>query len=159
MAAPSSLFHTMATHCPCRPARRAQGFTLIELMVTVAIVAILAAVALPAYSRYITRSRIPEATANLAAWQTKMEQWFQDSQTYQNAAGTGCGVAAPTSSYFSFSCSATSATAYTLTASGADSMAGFTYTIDQDGNKKTPSVPSGWTASDSCWITNTGGAC
>lgn len=142
----------------CR-ARRPGGFTLIEVMITVAIVAILAAVALPAYSRYVTRSRIPEATSNLAAWQTKMEQWFQDSQTYQDAAGTGCGVAAPTSTYFSFSCSATSSSVYTLTASGADSMAGFTYTIDQDGNKKTPSVPSGWTTSDSCWITNTGGAC
>ncbi|WP_374701963.1 type IV pilin protein [Ideonella sp. B508-1] len=130
-------------------------------MVTVAIVAILAAVALPAYTRYITRSRIPEATANLAAWQTKMEQWFQDSQTYQNAAGSGCGVAAPTSSYFSFSCSASSATAYTLTATGTNSMVNFTYTIDQDGNKSTTSVPSGWTlpSPNTCWITNTGGVC
>jgi len=149
----------MATTLPRRPARAPRGFTLIELMVTVAIVAILAAVALPAYTRYITRSRIPEATANLAAWQTKMEQWFQDSQSYRNAAGSGCRVAAPTSSYFSFSCSASSATAYTLSATGTNSMVGFTYTIDQDGNKKTPSVPSGWTSSDSCWITNTGGVC
>lgn len=151
----------MATHRPCRPARRAQGFTLIELMVTVAIVAILAAVALPAYSRYITRSRIPEATANLAAWQTKMEQWFQDSQTYENAAGTACGVAAPSSNYFTFSCTATSSSAYTLTATGTNSMVNFAYTIDQDGNKTTSSVPTGWEkpTPNTCWITNTGGVC
>lgn len=138
------------------------GFTLIELMIAAAIVAILAAIALPTYGRYITRSRIPEATSNLAVWQTKMEQWFQDNQSYYGSDGSTCGVSSPNtgSSYFTFSCVASSKSAYVLTATGTSSMAGFNYTIDQDGTKTSTITATGWAAtSSSCWITNTGGTC
>src|SRR6266851_5361113 len=65
--------------------RSATGFTLIEVMITVAIVAILAAVAIPSYTDYITRSKIQEATTTLLAQRTKMEQYFQDQRTYSGA--------------------------------------------------------------------------
>ena len=55
-----------------------RGFTLIELMITVAIIAILAAVALPAYSTYVTRARITDAVKGLSEMRLKMEQYFQD---------------------------------------------------------------------------------
>ena len=141
--------------------QRTTGFTLIEVMIVVAIVAILSAVALPSYTRYITRSHIPEATNALASWQLKMEQWFQDNQTYYSSSGGTCGVTAPsTSSYFTFSCSASSKTAYMLYATGTGKMAGFNYTIDQDGTKTSSITASGWTgSSSSCWITNSGGTC
>jgi len=143
------------------PSRPSRGFTLIELMITVAIVAILSAIALPAYSRYITRSRIPEATSNLAGWQTKMEQWFQDNQTYRAASGSACGVTAPTGAkYFSFSCTSGSTEAFQLTATGQDTMAGFVYTVDQAGTKTSTVTAVGWEGtSTNCWIINSGGAC
>ena len=97
-----------------------QGFTLIEVMITVAIIGILSAIALPAYTDYITRGRIPEATSQLAAKQVRMEQWFQDSRSYRATGNTACYIGASdttSSKYFTFSCTASSATAYTITVS------------------------------------------
>ena len=47
--------------------RTQQGFTLIELMITVVIVAILSAIAIPAYSEYVVRARITEAAPTTSA--------------------------------------------------------------------------------------------
>jgi type IV pilus assembly protein PilE len=130
---------------------RAPGFTLIEVMVTVAIVAILASLALPSYTDYVRRGRIPEATSNLSASNAKMEQWFQDAKSYYATGSTSaCGVSISSSS-----------TSYTITATGTSTMAGFVYTIDQDGTRTTTITGvSGWTAtSSSCWITTRGGSC
>ena len=47
--------------------KRVKGFTLVELMIAVVVVSILAAIALPAYSNYVKRGKISEATANLGS--------------------------------------------------------------------------------------------
>ncbi|MFM9968989.1 MAG: type IV pilin protein [Burkholderiales bacterium] len=140
-----------------------QGFTLIELMIVVVIVAILAAVAVPSYNEYIVRGRIPDATANLATKRVKLEQFYQDNRTYVGA--TDCASDTTTSSYFNFSCTVgPSATAYTLSAVGKSSMTGFTFTVDQS-NAKTTTVgtgaPSGWTtpSPNNCWVTKKSGVC
>ena len=69
--------------------RRPSGFTLIEVMIVVAIVAILASIAIPAYTDYILRSKITAATSALGSQQVKMEQFFQDRRTYVGACAAG----------------------------------------------------------------------
>ncbi len=64
---------------------RIAGFTLIEVMITVAIIAILAAVALPNYIDYVTRSRLVEAKSNLSDMRTRLEQYFLDNRSYPGA--------------------------------------------------------------------------
>jgi type IV pilus assembly protein PilE len=141
------------------------GFTLIEVMITVAIVAILAAVALPAYDNYMTRSKIAEATANLSDLRVKMEQYFNDNRTYE-VVGAQTPPCAPTSvadiKYFAFSCNpAVTATTYTIQAQGTGSMAGFTFTINQSNQKTTAAVPTGWTTPtpNNCWVRAKDGRC
>lgn len=146
------------------------GFTLIEVMIVVAIIAILSMVAIPSYRDYVTRGNIPTATAPLAGKQVQMEMYFQDRRTYVGGdvvanigSGAGC-VADTTGKYFDFSCTgggAPSATAYTISAVGKGSMTGFTYTINQSGTKTTAALPTGWSAPspNTCWATNKSGAC
>lgn len=142
-----------------------KGFTLVELMIVVVIVGILSAVAIPAYSNYVIRGKIPDATSNLAKKRVQMEQFFQDNRTY--LAGTGCTADTTTSQYFDFTCATApgvvaTATAYTIAAIGKNSMAGFTYTIDQSNTKQTTAAPTGWAAATmptNCWITKQDGQC
>src|SRR5207248_1656111 len=57
--------------------RLQQGFTLIELMIVVAIVGILAAIAIPAYQDYVARSKVSEAMATLGACKTSVTEYIQ----------------------------------------------------------------------------------
>ena len=136
-----------------------RGFTLIEIMIAVAIVAILTAIAMPAYTDYVMRGRIPEATAGLSAKQVQMEQFFQDNRTYKGA--PACGADA-SGKYFDFSCASVDDRVFVLQAVGKGAAAGFTYTVNQAGDKQTtavPSSPTGWSTSGSCWVTKKGGVC
>lgn len=135
------------------------GFTLIEIMIVVAIVGILAMIAVPSYTDYLVRGKIPDATSNLATKRVQMEQFFQDNRTYV-AAPACTGTDSTTSQNFDFSCSAAATTTtYTLQAVGKGSMTGFTYTIDQNNAKATAAAPTGWTGSATCWVTKKGGIC
>ena len=147
---------------PSPSRRRARGFTLIELMIVVAIAAILAAVALPMYRTYVQRGRIIDATSKLSDFRVRMEQYYMDNRTYDNAGN--CGVADPTDTSdaaFKITCGGSSATAYNVKATGktAKGMKDFVYEINQAGAKKTSSVPSGWTSNGTCWVTQKDGSC
>jgi type IV pilus assembly protein PilE len=137
-----------------------RGFTLIELMITVAIVAILARVALPAYLDYAKRGKLTEAFNQLSASSLAFAQYYQDNRSY-NATGITPPCPSATAN-FTYSCTyGTPATSYTITAAGitTSSVNGFSFTLTDAGVRATTAAPSGWKTSASCWISNRSGTC
>lgn len=140
--------------------RNQAGFTLIELMVVVAIIAILAAVAMPSYTDYVRRGKIAEATSTLSEMRLKAEKWFSDNRTY--VVGVPDWRVVPGTRYFAYDCGTPTATAFTCTAVGIANQGtgGMTYTINQD-NTKTSTFAglSGWNNSATCWVGKKGDSC
>jgi type IV pilus assembly protein PilE len=138
-----------------------QGFSLIELMIAVAIAAILAAVAIPAYRDYVIRGRLTDAYATLAAQRVRMEQFYQDMRTYTGACTAGTVAPAPADTAdFDYTCTIPDGQSYTITATGLGSVAGFGFSIDQNNTRTTTAVPADWTRpAGNCWSRNKQGHC
>ncbi len=144
-----------------------RGFTLIELMVVVAIIAILAAIAVPQYSDYVLRGKLTEATATLGQSRVIAEQFFQDNRMYT---GMPLCTAPPTGKYFTYACAVVpsgavgtaTSTVYTLSATGiaAQGTSGFTFTVDQTNTRSTTvasPAPASWHGAFTCWVSKPGG--
>lgn len=146
--------------------RRYAGFTLIEVMIVVAIIGILATVGYPAYTDYLRRGKIAEAISTLADARAKLEQYFLDNRTYvgADAANMPCNPTVLNSGKknFTYACNNLGVGAYDLVATGQanEGMTAFTYTINQ-ANVRTSTVTglSGWTGNATCWVTKKGGVC
>lgn len=127
--------------------RRIRGFTLIELMITIAILAVLLGLAYPAYTGYVERSRRADAISGLLQTAQQMERCFTRTNTY-----SGCGTfpAASPDGHYSITAPTQTATAYSLSAAptGAqsDDDCG-TFTLDHRGIKGND--PENTT--DRCW--------
>jgi len=142
--------------------KKSAGFTLVELMIVVAIIGILSTVAIPAYTDYVLRGKISEATSQLATMAVKLEQFFQDNRTYAGACAAGTTAPLPTGTdYFTYSCPTLSSTTFTVQATGiaAKGTGGFVYTIAPNNAKATTGVPAGWTSNANCWVTHKDGSC
>jgi type IV pilus assembly protein PilE len=103
------------------PPPTTRGFTLIELMITVAIVALLAAIALPAYNDSVRKSRRSEAVSALTTVQQAQERWRANNASYTDQLTTappnGLGIAATTGSgWYTITIDAANATGYTVRA-------------------------------------------
>ncbi|WP_295379703.1 type IV pilin protein [Pseudacidovorax intermedius] len=145
--------------------RHARGFTLIEVMIVVAIVAILTAIALPSYRDYVLRGQMVDGTNGLATMQANMERYFQDNRQYsdvsssvQSPCRTGTD-ASRTVGKFLISCDSTTASAYSIQAVSS-ALGGLTFKLDQTGKRSTSNLPSGWGADcANAWILKRGQTC
>ena len=140
---------TTRRHIVLRPRTAHAGFTLIELMIALGIIAILAGVAVPQYREYATRSRLAHGIGTLKELRARMEQRYADNRTYANAGGNGCAIADFTDpeSGFAFTCVLAGAgQAFTWTATGSGRTAGFGYTVDEAGVESTTAAAAGWTS-------------
>jgi type IV pilus assembly protein PilE len=130
------------------------GFTLIELLITIAIIGILSAVAIPSYGSYVLRTRLTDAYAGLAGVQPLAEQHWSNNNSY-----TGFGGLPANTENFTFAVAAATDTAYSVTATGKNAARGFVFSIDQNGQRATTGVPAGWTLVATCWVNDKSGKC
>lgn len=94
--------------------RETSGFSLVELMIVVAVAAILVALALPSYERFVRKSKRTEAQEIIIQFTGQAERIFSQFNTYDNA-----GLVTPTGEFYTFTI-AKSATAYAITATPKD---------------------------------------
>jgi type IV pilus assembly protein PilE len=128
-----------------------KGFTLIELMVVVAVIGILAAIAFPSYAEYMRRSRASTAVAEMATYSIRMEQFYLDRRNYGSE--TACGVAPPTAQNYEFACVLTaSGQGFTLTGTAKINQEGV-YVV-REGDQRSTTKLKGAAVTKNCWVIN-----
>jgi len=141
-----------------------RGFTLIELMIVIAIVAILTAIAYPSYRDYVIRGQLVDATTALSSLRANMERYYQDNRTYISSPAfpSPCAAAPYAAGKFTIDCPATALTTFTIRAQGTTGdLTGFTFTVNETNTQvttvTTPPAPSSFQSCATAWVTKTGG--
>ncbi len=108
--------------------RQSRGFTLIELMIVLAVIAIILAIALPSYQEQVRKGRRADAARAVGQLQLDLERWRAENPSYANCAGVGCGSGAyptaPASNFYTITPSGATGTEYIITAAPAGVQAG-----------------------------------
>lgn len=130
----------------------------------IAIMAIIAAIAYPAYQEHVRRGLIVDGTNALAEGRHQMEQFFMGNRTY----ASGPCVTSRNAGVFTVKCPTTApglpdADSYIIEAVGSGALSGLTYTVDENGTQRTTAVPSGWASVPNgghrCWLQSKGASC
>lgn len=129
-----------------------RGFTLIELMIAVAVVGILAAIAYPSYQAQVLKGRMSQAQADLLEVAQFMERCFASNNTYQNCALPVTASPRTGTAYYAITLATPARTEFTLTATpnaagGQNQQICGTLTIDQTGRRQF----SGAADARQCW--------
>lgn len=142
----------------CNQHFKSKGFTLIEIMIVVAIIGILSSIAIPSYQDYVIRANLVDATNTLLSTRARMEQHFQDNRSYQTVgAFTSPCTTVPNAGKFSFACSNVTPSTYTITATGSGIVSAFRYSINEQNLQVT--ISTKWGNSGNCWLTNKDASC
>lgn len=103
--------------------RKTLGFTLVEVMIVAAIIAILAAIAFPLLNGYMERARRAEAVQLLGEMQLRMERWRADNPSYDFSDNAAAFGALPTATYYQVEVVEADVSSYTLEATGIGAQA------------------------------------
>ena len=126
----------------CKGRGGSRGFTFLELMIVIAVVVLLLGIAVPAYQDFVVRSKLQSGTEGLSALRGLLVQVYADNRSYRTLDDSACRIATYPTEHFDLDCTATSDTAYLLTATsqanqGLRSAGDYVYTLDSEGIRDT----------------------
>jgi type IV pilus assembly protein PilE len=127
--------------------QQSRGFTLIELMLVVAVIGVLSAIAFPSYQRYVEQARRADGKAALLDAAQRLERCYTQTNTYVDCVFPNVS----TDGFYALAATAQTAQAWTLTATPQGRQAGDTrcgtYTLQHTGAR----LASGSLGTDRCW--------